>query len=516
MNNSSWLKILCWRVHVPSAQKSTKHRTWWMKYGKWLKTVGIMIQYKDLFTANVSETLEILRSSAKLLPGERYTTYAPTSETAPSQPNSNATLWDVKYTDSDTSIRTAVLYFWVTPHYPTPRIEEGNSMPPVPVNPPLTSHPQSAFGAHFTLPGLAYHRRIHLLLLSRVNCVAQSLRDLTLAMGHPTGDLTIWDIEKGLLLRTYTVTGRSPVTCVAFQPNANLNDIEKIIIGTRSGTVMVREHHFDDTLQHAFKMAKKVVCVYLTQNGDIQAIDNEAWVRSKSGDLRQQALENALPKDSWTQCLFSSDGNTAWVGFPDGDIVSVNLHAGQHRITFMSAKASSGRASHSSPSQISPSCCTNIILSPMEDKLATCYASGEIHIWDINTGGNQVLHLQTFASRANRNPLHSPLCFSHRGPCIVIPSLEKEKTLVVQNVESGELLYEIPLSVCPDGSISYIAISPDDQYITMIIEDSSISIFSQTSWRVHWVCSPSLRISIIVFTAALYLFIDCYLYRCLT
>ena len=427
--------------------------------------------------ANVSETLETLCSNAKPLPGASNTT-SPTSEAAPSQP----------VPSFGSSIRTLAaeqqhtISGELAPHVFTPApMEKGKSMPPAPVNhPPVTSYSQSAFWARFTSPGQTYDRCIHLPLPSRVSCVAQSLDGLSLAVGHPTGDLTIWDIEKNLVLRTYTATESSPVTCVAFQPNANLNDIEKIVIGTRSGTIMVREHHFDDALQCAFPMKNPIVCVCLTQNGDIQAIDNKAWVGSKSGDLRRQVLGNALPQHSWTQCLFSPDGNTAWVGFPDGDIVSVNLRTGQRGITLVAAKASSGRVSHRrSPSQISPSCCVNIILSPNGDKLAACYASGEIRIWDINTGANRVLRLQTFASRANRNPLHSPICFSRRGPYIIYPSLEEEKTLVVQNVGSGELLYAIPLPGCPDGSISYIAISPDDKYITVMIEDSSISIFSQ-------------------------------------
>jgi len=426
------------------------------------------------FASNVAETLETLCSNAKSLPGASNTT-SPTSETAPSQPMPS-------FASSITRTLAAGQQHTISgklPHViPPAPMEKRKSMPPAPVNQsPVTSYPQSAFGALFTSPGQAYNSCIHLPLPSRVSCVAQSLHSLSLAVGHSTGDLTIWDIEKKLVLRTYTE--RSPVTCVAFQPNANSDGFEKVVIGTRSGTVMVREPHFD-TLQLALRMKNPIACVCLTQNGDIQAIDNKAFVGSKSGGLRRQVLGNALPaQHSWTQYLFSPEGNKAWVGFPDGGIVSVNLRTGQRGITLMAAKVSSGRVPHSSLSQISPSRCVNISLSPNGDKLAACYASGEIRIWDVNTGANRVLRLQTFASRTNWNPLYSPLCFSRRGPYIIYPSLEEEKTLVVQNVESGELLYAIPLSGCLDGSISYIAISPDDKYITVMIEDSLISIFSQ-------------------------------------
>lgn len=414
---------------------------------------------------SVSGTLETIRTNSRPLLNMGYT-MSPIAETKP-----------FNFTESNTH----TLVGGEQPLQTSPPLVSGHriarSLPAIPTHQPqIVPHSRTTLATAFAPPVPSYKNCVHLPLASRVSCLAQSPRGLTLAVGHSTGDLTLWHIEDGSYVQSYRTTNRSPITYVAFRPN--VNDFEKIVVGTKSGAVMVREFLTGDLLA-AFEMRNPVVCVCMTDD-DIQAVDNEALLASRSGRLRRQVLEKPLRqfKDSWTRCLFTPDGITAWVGFTEGDITSVNIHTGQPGISFMSAKASSGVTSRNNMSHISPSSCVNIALSPNGNKLAACYASGEIRVWDIFTGGSQVLRLQAFSYMGSRDQLSSPICFSRGGSRILYPSLEREKTLVLQNVESGEVLQVIPLPGCPDGAISFLAISPGERYITVKIDDSAISIFS--------------------------------------
>ncbi|KAF9531419.1 hypothetical protein CPB83DRAFT_848994 [Crepidotus variabilis] len=109
-------------------------------------------------------------------------------------------------------------------------------------------------------------------------------------------------------------------------------------------------------------------------------------------------------------------------------------------------------------------------------KLAVCYSSGEIRIWDLQPRHYQVLRrpqkvleIDTFLFPVAFSPLP-------KESLVVYPSLIADQTLVFQDFNTGQLLGEAHLPEAPWNRICEIVISPDKKRKVIVAFEKYTSI----------------------------------------